>query len=315
MISEIVRQIANNQRFLVCAHASPDGDAIGSTLGLMLGLEKLGKDVVAYNADGVPDTFRFLPGADRLLTDLGNQPEFDVVFVLDAGDLKRTVDPVSERAPFLINIDHHPGSDFGDICLLDTSAAATAILILRLLNACGLELDCDIALPLYTGLLSDTGSFRYANSNPEAFAAGGELVALGIDPWQVASALYESQPPERMRLLSQVLTTLHISADGKYASVAMSQEMLHSCGARPEHTDGFVNYPRAISGVEVAVFFRQLNAEKVKVGFRSRGNIDVGHLATQLGGGGHKNAAGGEMLGSLDEVIPRVHALLETLLN
>jgi phosphoesterase RecJ-like protein len=315
MIAEIAQQIKTAQRFLVCAHASPDGDAIGSTLGLMLGLEKLGKDVVAYNADGVPDTFRFLPGAARLITDLSGQADFDVVFVLDAGDLSRTVDLVAERAPLLINIDHHPGSTFGDLCLLDTSAAATAILILRVLKACGLALDHDIALSLYTGLLSDTGSFRYANSNPEAFAAGGELVALGIDPWFVASALYESQPPERMRLLSQVLTTLHISEDGKYASVAMSLEMLSNSGALAEHTDGFVNYPRAIAGVEVAVFFRQINSESVKIGFRSRGNIDVGRLANQLGGGGHKNAAGGEMSGSLEAVIPQVHTLLEKLLN
>ncbi len=315
MIAEIAQQIKTAQRFLVCAHASPDGDAIGSTLGLMLGLEKLGKDVVAYNADGVPDTFRFLPGADRLITDLSGQADFDVVFVLDAGDLSRTVDLVAERAPLLINIDHHPGSKFGDLCFLDTSAAATAILVLRVLKACGLALDHDIALSLYTGLLSDTGSFRYANSNPEAFAAGGELVALGIDPWFVASALYESQPPERMRLLSQVLTTLHISEDGKYASVAMSLEMLSNSGALAEHTDGFVNYPRAIAGVEVAVFFRQINSETVKIGFRSRGNIDVGRLANQLGGGGHKNAAGGEMSGSLEAVIPQVHTLLEKLLS
>ncbi len=315
MVAEIAQQIMTAQRFLVCAHSSPDGDAIGSTLGLMLGLEKLGKDVVAYNADGVPDTFRFLPGADRLVSDLSGQPDFDVVFVLDAGDLGRTVDPVSERAPILINIDHHPGSDFGNICYLDTSAAATAVLVLRVLKACELTLDLDIALPLYTALLSDTGSFRYANSNPEAFAVGGELVALGIDPWEVASALYESQPPERMRLLSQVLTTLHVSSDGKYASVAMSLEMLSNSGALLEHTDGFVNYPRAISGVEVAVFFRQVDLETVKVGFRSRGNIDVGHLAGQLGGGGHKNAAGGVISGSLESVIPQVHLLLEKLLN
>jgi len=315
MIVRIVQQINAAQRVLVCAHASPDGDAIGSTLGLMLGLEKLGKEVVAYNVDGVPDIFRFLPGADRLVSNLSSQEDFDLVFVLDAGDLSRTGDLVAERAPILINIDHHPGSDFGDICYLDTSAAATAVLILRVLKACGLPLDCNIALPLYTGLLSDTGSFRYANSNPEAFAVGGELVALGIDPWEVASALYESQPSERMRLLSQVLTTLHISPDGKYASVAMSLEMLKSSGALPEHTDGFVNYPRAIAGVEVAVFFRQIDSETVKVGFRSRGNINVGRLANRLGGGGHKNAAGGEITGSLETVIPQVHALLEKLLN
>lgn len=315
MIAEIVKQIELGKRFLVCAHSSPDGDAIGSTLGLMLGLEKLGKEVVAYNADGVPDTFGFLPGADRLVSCLTDQQRFDVVFVLDAGDLGRTVDPVATRTGMLINIDHHPGSDFGDICYLDTTAAATAILVYRVLKACRVTLDESVALPLYTGLLSDTGSFRYANSNPEAFTVGGELVGLGIDPWFVASALYESQPPQRMKLLSQVLATLHIAPDGKYASVAMSLKMLEESGALAEHTDGFVNYPRAVSGVEVAVFFRQIDLMTVKIGFRSRGNIDVGTLANQLGGGGHKNAAGAEMSGTLEQVIPKVHTLLETLLN
>ncbi|WP_020675939.1 DHH family phosphoesterase [Geopsychrobacter electrodiphilus] len=315
MITEIIKQIDGGQRFLVCAHSSPDGDAIGSTLGLMLGLEKLGKEVVAYNADGVPDTLRFLPGADRLVTDLSDQPAFDCVFVLDAGDLKRTIDPVAERAPVLVNIDHHPGSTFGTICYLDVTAAATAVMIYRLFKACNLTLDTDIALALYTGLLSDTGSFRYSNSNAEAFAVGGELVAFGINPWDVASALYESQPPERMKLLSLVLATLHISTDHKYASVAMSLDMLQEAGALPEHSESFVNYPRAISGVEVAVFFRQVDPTKVKLSFRSRGRIDVSCLANQLGGGGHKNAAGGEMSGSLESVVPQVHSLLETLLN
>jgi phosphoesterase RecJ-like protein len=315
MINEIVRQINQGRRFLVCAHANPDGDAIGSTLGLMLGLEKLGKEVVAYNADGVPASLRFLPGAERLVNDLSTQSEFDCVFVLDAGDLKRTIDPVAERAPVLINIDHHPGSTFGTLCYLDCEAAATAVMIYRVLKACGLCLDLDIALPLYTGLLSDTGSFRYSNSNPEAFSVGGELVALGIKPWDVASLLYESQPPERMKLLSLVLPTLHISVDHKYASVAMSLEMLAKSGALPEHSDSFVNYPRAISGVEVAVFFRQVDANRVKISLRSRGRIDVGALANRLGGGGHRNAAGGELPGSLESVIPQVHALLETLLH
>lgn len=315
VVAEIVQQIESGQRFLVCAHASPDGDAIGATLGLMLGLEKLGKDVVAYNADGVPDTFKFLPGADRLLTDLSDQADFDAVFVLDAGDLSRTGDPVAKRSSFLINIDHHPGSDFGDICYLDTSAAATAVMIYRLLNACDLTLDRDIALPLYTGLLSDTGSFRYANSNPEAFTVAGDLVRLGIDPWEVASALYESQPTERMMLLSQVLATLYIAPGGKHASVSMSLDMLESTGALAEHTDGFVNYPRAVLGVEVAVFFRQVASETVKIGFRSRGHIDVGALAHQLGGGGHKNAAGALIEGPLDTVVPQVHSLLEKLLR
>lgn len=315
ILNKIVQQVEGAQRFLVCSHESPDGDAIGSTLGLTLGLQRLGKDAVAYNVDGVPEILKFLPGSESLVTELRADAAFDVVFVLDAGNLGRAACPLAENSPMLINLDHHPGSDFGHLCYLDTRAAATAVLVYRLLCGCGLSLDLDVAAPLYAGILSDTGSFRYANSNPEAFRVAADLVALGIDTWTIASALYESQPLQRMKLLAQVLPTLHVAASGKYASVSMTLEMLEKTGALPEHTDGFVNYPRAIAGVEVAVFFRQVDLSTIKVGFRSRGSIDVGRLSVQLGGGGHKNAAGAFVEGRLDQVSSRVFHLLETLLN
>lgn len=315
ILNKIVQQVVKAQRFLVCSHESPDGDAIGSTLGLTLGLQRLGKEVVAYNVDGVPEILKFLPGSQSLVTELRADAAFDVIFVLDAGDLSRAACRPAEQGTMLINLDHHPGSNFGHLCYLDTSAAATAVLVYRLLCACGLKLDLEVATALYTGLLSDTGSFRYANSNPEAFRVAAELVGLGINTWTIASALYESQPRERMQLLAQVLPTLYVAPSGQYASVFMTLDMLEKAGAAPEHTDGFVNYPRAISGVEVAVFFRQVDASTIKVGFRSRGNIDVGQLSKNLGGGGHKNAAGAFVEGSLDQVAPRVYHLLEALLK
>lgn len=315
ILSKIVQQVEKAQRFLVCSHESPDGDAIGSTLGLALGLERLGKDVVAYNVDGVPETLKFLPGSQRLVTKLSEDAAFDVIFVLDAGDLSRAACPLADKSTMLINLDHHPGSNFGHLCCLDTCAAATAVLVYRLLCACGLKLDLEVATPLYAGLLSDTGSFRYANSNSEAFRVAAELVDFGIDTWGIASALYESQPLQRMQLLAQVLPTLYVAANGQYASVSMTLDMLEKTGAVPEHTDGFVNYPRAIAGVEIAVFFRQVDQTTIKVGFRSRGNIDVGQLSKKLGGGGHKNAAGAFVEGHLDQVAPRVYRLLEDLLK
>ena len=163
--------------------------------------------------------------------------------------------------------------------------------------------------------MSDTGSFRYSSANQESFAISGELVGMGVDPWEISSNLYESLAPERMRLLSLVLPTLQISASGRYASVAMSLEVLKKSGASEEHSDGFVNYPRAICGVEVALFFNQISDDLYKVSFRSRGNIDVGTLAHQLGGGGHHNAAGAKISGTLEEVKKTVFPLLDQLLN
>ncbi len=315
MIQQIVEQIELNQRFLVVSHENPDGDAIGSTLGLATALREMGKDVVAVNVDGVPQIMQFLSGHERIVQTLAVNETFDVAFVLDAGDLSRAGIPAEKHCRTLINIDHHPHSDFGDICYLDTSASATAILIDRILNACQYQMSLEVAKCLYLGILSDTGSFRYSSANPEAFAVAGRLVGLGIDPWDVACYLYESLAPERMRLLGLVLPSLEISPCGRYASVTMTNEILKQSGAAEEHTDGFVNYPRAIRGVEVAFFLRQISPDSFKISFRSRGNIDVGTLARKLGGGGHHNAAGAEITGALEDSRATVSRLLDQLLN
>ncbi|HEY5673249.1 MAG TPA: bifunctional oligoribonuclease/PAP phosphatase NrnA [Malonomonas sp.] len=314
MIQEIVEKIKNSQRFLVVAHENPDGDAIGSTLGLANALREMGKDVVALNVDSVPEIMRFLPGCEQMVTTLPAGAMFDVAFVLDSGDLVRTGIPVAKLCKTMINVDHHPHSDFGDICYLDTSASATAVMICRILEACGYQLSLAVATPLYLGILSDTGSFRYSSANEESFQVAGRLVALGVDTWDIASRLYESLAPERMRLLGLVLPTLEISACGRWASVAMTDELLQLSGASEEHTDGFVNYPRAISGVEVALFYRQVADREYKISFRSRGKIDVGGMARELGGGGHHNAAGAQVSGTLEEARAKVALLLDRFL-
>ncbi|SEA66413.1 phosphoesterase RecJ domain-containing protein [Desulfuromusa kysingii] len=315
IIQQIIEIINTNQTFLVVAHENPDGDAIGSTLGLALALRDMGKEVVAYNVNSVPAVMRFLPESDFISNSLPENAGFDVAFVLDAGDLERTTLPVKDLCQTLINIDHHPDSTFGDPCYLDTTACATAVLIYRLLSACQYPMSLPVAKALYLGILSDTGSFRYSSANQEAFLVAGELVGLGVDPWEVSSNLYESHAPERMKLLGMVLPTLHIAASGRYASVVLTLDALKKSGALEEHADGFVNYPRSISGVEVALFFNQISSDLYKISFRSRGNIDVGSLAHKLGGGGHHNAAGAKLSGSLDEVKTSVFTLLDQLLS
>ncbi|WP_303720945.1 bifunctional oligoribonuclease/PAP phosphatase NrnA [Malonomonas rubra] len=314
MIQKIVELIHSSKSFLVVSHENPDGDAIGSTLGLANALREMGKVVVALNIDGVPQIMSFLPDCEQLVTELPSGAQFDVAFVLDSGELKRAGVPVQECCNTLVNIDHHPHSAFGDICYLDTKASATAVMIDRVLNACNYQMSLDVAKCLYLGILSDTGSFRYSSANPEAFSVAGRLVEMGVDPWEIASCLYESLAPERMRLLGLVLPTLEISECGRYASVAMTEEILKESGASEEHTDGFVNYPRAVRGVEVALFFRQVSPEAYKVSFRSRGTIDVGSMARELGGGGHHNAAGATVDGTLADVRIKVSRLLDRFL-
>ncbi len=314
-MKRIVEEIKKNRRFLVVAHENPDGDAIGSTLGLALALRDMGKDVVAYNVDGVPEIMRFLPGQDIVVDKLPDDARFDVAFVLDAGDITRTALPISELCRTVINIDHHPLSTFGDIYFLDTDASATAALIYRLLQEYPFDLTLPVAKALYLGILSDTGSFRYTSANREAFEIAGKLVELGVDPWEISSHLYESHDPKRMILLGLVLPTLYISPCGRYAAVSMTREILDKSGATEEHADGFVNYPRAIRGVEVALFFSEIESDLFKISFRSRGKIDVGTMAHKLGGGGHHNAAGAKLHGTLAAVQKKVYQLVDQLLD
>ncbi len=302
-IQAILSRIEAAQRILVVAHSSPDGDALGSTLALTLALREMGKEVVAYNSDGVVSPFQFLPGADTLRNHLDSDERFDLGFLVDAGELKRAGIDLRVHCAELINIDHHPHSEtFGVENFIDIEAASTAILIYRILKQKKHPISLDVAINIYTATLSDTGSFRYSNSNQEAFTVAGEMINLGINAWEIASRLYETQPIERLALLGEALRTLTVSNCGKFASITVTDAMYVKCHAGAEHTDGFVNYPRSVEGVEVAIFFRQTGSSGFKVGFRSKGNVDVGELSRAMGGGGHHNAAGAQVTGTLDEI-------------
>ena len=316
ILNKIVEKIQSSQRFLVASHQSPDGDAIGSTLGLTIALKKMGKDVVAFNADGVPAHLTFLPGIELICSTVDDDAHFDVGFLLDAGDLDRAGIDMNKHCDLLINIDHHPHSDFGDLCYVDTGSSATAILIYRVLQACHFTLDVEVAKPLYLGILDDTGSFRYSSANQEAFSVAGQLIDLGIDPWDIASRLYESYPTSRMRLLGLVLNTLDVSSCGRYASVSMIQEFLAATGATSDQSDGFVNYARAVEGVEIALFIKEQPDSVFQISFRSRGSIDVGTLARHLGGGGHHNAAGARIhAASIEDARMNIYRHIDSLLN
>ncbi|ABA88803.1 phosphoesterase, putative [Syntrophotalea carbinolica DSM 2380] len=315
MINAIVQLIGESQSFLVASHAHPDGDAVGSTLALVSFLRQLGKNAVAFNLDGIPEELSFLPGADEVICQPEALSSYDVGFILDSGELGRAGDFLQNHCSKLVNVDHHPHSEpFGAINYVDEQACATGALIYRIIQTAGYSISHDVALCVYTAILSDTGSFRYSNANPEAFQIASALVEVGVSPWYVAGNLYESRPAEQIKLLSHVLETLTVSSCGRFGSVMVTTGMLQAAGARPEHTDGLINYPRSIRGVEVALFFRQVEDDLFKVSFRSKGKVDVGSLARELGGGGHHNAAGATVAGSMEQVqevvFDRLNALL-----
>lgn len=313
MILKILAEIEAGNSFLITTHENPDGDAVGSTLALAHFLLAAGKDVTVYYCDPVPDNYRFLPLADTVVHSLPAR-SYDVCFVLDAGELKRAGEEICSFGGIgkFINIDHHPyGQQFGALNLVDPCASATGALIYRVIKAAGHSLDYALALCIYTAIVTDTGSFRYSNADPEAFRISSELVDLGINPWLVAEKLYESQPRQRLELLALALSTLTVSERGDFASVTVTLDMYEKTGTNAEFTDGFVNYPRSVRGVEVAVLFREVKHQVFKVGFRSKGKVNVSALAAAFGGGGHHNAAGCTVFGPLEEVRKNVFSYLE----
>ncbi|MBT1071032.1 DHH family phosphoesterase [Pelotalea chapellei] len=312
-IHNILHEISCNQSFLLTTHEGPDGDAVGSTLALASFLRQIGKEVCVHYRDPVPDLYSFLPGAATVQPHIPDQ-DFDVAFVLDIGELRRAGEEFCRfsRIGKMINLDHHLSCEnFGAFNLIDSTAAATGVLVHRIVSAYGFELDFQTALCLYVAIITDTGSFRYSNANREAFTIAGELIDCGVNAWDVAEQLYENQPKKRLELLSLALATLELFKGGLAASVTVTLDMYKNTFADAEFTDGFVNYPRSIKGVEVAVFFRQIEELKFKVGFRSKGKVNVAAFSAALGGGGHHNAAGCTLDGSLEEVKELVYRTVE----
>lgn len=307
--------IRQSRTVLITSHEGPDGDAVGSSLGLAAFLRAVGKQVTVHLADPVPELYRFLPGTDQIRRDIPDQ-DFDLAFVLDIGELRRagTCFCAFKRIGQIINLDHHlTCENFGALNLIDEQAAATGLLVWRIIKAYGFVVNHDVALCLYVAILTDTGSFRYSNSNREAFCVAGELVEQGgLNAWQVAEKLYESQPRKRLELLTLALQTLEFVREGQVASITVLLDMYAVTGSSSELTDGFVNYPRSVAGVEVSILFRQVEERKFKIGFRSKGTVNVALLAHAFGGGGHHNAAGGMVEGSLDEVKRIVYGAVET---
>ncbi|MFP4599063.1 MAG: DHH family phosphoesterase [Persicimonas sp.] len=318
-INAFLEMVDDNERFLVVAHASPDGDAIGSTLAIGLLLESLGKEVVFYNRDPVPYNFEFLEGAERVTNEIDEDAQIDVTVLLDCAEPERIGEDFPEHGwgEIVAVVDHHKtwDPDFADLYLRDVSAAATGELIYRLVVASRTELTVAIAEALYCCVMTDTGSFRYSNTSRTTFRIAGELVEAGVEPWRMTSHVYESDPRERVVLLSRVLDTLELSDCGRLAFLRIEDRMFEETGTGPEMTDGFINYARAIRGVEVATQLRE-HAENVwRVSFRSRGKVDVSELAAKFGGGGHHNAAGCMIEGTSDELVDKLSQALVGLLD
>lgn len=295
ILSQILTRIRKGKSFLVAPHQSPDGDALGSALGLALGLKALGKKVKVYNPDPVPYSLRFLPGSERVTSVLAEGERYDASFLVDCADLDR-VGPAFEKHPGLgtkVVLDHHARSRReGDLNFVVPTAASSGMVVLKVLKALKVKIDRGIATNIYVTLATDTGNFRYSNVNAGVFEAAKQMVAAGVVPWHVSRELYERQPKERLKLLPEVLKTLAFSFEERVAVIFVTREMYRQTGGARDMSEDFIEFPRSIDSVEVAIFLKETEDGRVKASLRSKEYVDVGAVAALFGGGGHIRAAG-----------------------
>ncbi len=314
----VIEAIENAGNILLTTHCNPDGDGIGSQIALYDVLLGRGRPVRMHNRDGVPRIYRFLPHAGEVGRGEWKGAPPDVVISLDAGERARLgFDDALFAGGCLVNIDHHASNRrFGDVNLVDPRYCATGAMVHDLLLAMGAELSETVATALYTAILTDTASFRLDSASAEVYRLAARLIDAGADPWTISQAVYESRSKASLRLLTLCLNTLELRDGGRSAWVHVTRDMYRESGADVEDTEGLIDYARSIDGVEVAVFLRNDDRDNVwKVSFRGKNDADVGALATRLGGGGHRHAAGCQLEGTLDEVRAILRPLVSELVG
>ncbi len=342
-INEIFYLIETSKKILIATHENPEGDAISSAIAIGMFLKGLDKEVYLYNKDIIPLNLKFLPWTDRFSQRLLEEP-IDLLIVVDCVDLERIG---NNHEAFIninrmINIDHHfTNKNFGHANFVMPNASSTGEILFYLFisyaakengiqYSIGDELPCDItgrskllsridddiAKCLYTSILTDTGSFRYASTTRQAFYMASVLNLYNIGASKIAEELYETKPFEQYLLLAKSLTTLELAVNGKVASMIGTKKMVSdviNSGCGPKNYDSsaikgsaffenFVNYPRSIQGVEIGIFFKEISFNEFRLSFRAKSYANVAMVAEKFGGGGHKFAAGCKISGDLNEI-------------
>lgn len=306
MLSQVVELIETKHRFMITAHVRPDGDSLGSSLGLYWILRALEKDPVVIMRDRVPHAYRTLPGADEVIVMPEITEMFDGAFVIECSDIDRP-GLVGLEKQNVVNIDHHSTTAlFGNINWIDSTASAVGEMIYNLCKALGVTPTKEIATCTYTALLTDTGSFQFSNTTERTFKIASELVRRGVEPSSVAQALFYSYPFSKIKLVGLALSTLERDETGQIAWIRVTRDAMDEAGAQEEDADGIVNYALSIGDVKAVAFFKEIEENGWRISLRSKNKINVARVAEQYGGGGHKNAAGCSAEGDFDSVLARV---------
>ena len=309
-IDQILQLMREKSRFLITSHKDPDGDSIGSQMGLYHALKNMGKDVTIINQGGMPAKYRFLDPENIIKfgeESLAIVPE--VVFVLECPSLDRigsVVNSIPESA-ILVNIDHHLGNEnYGNIKYVDNTSCAVGEMIFNILKIGEVEITQQIAESLYAAIISDTGNFRFASTTARGMEAAAELVKLGARPKVLSDNIYSRFSLGTTRLLGFTLETLRTISNGQIGYMQVTRENIRRANARIEDSEGFVDYSLAVNGVRMGILFKEVNEKEVKVSIRSQNGLNAVAFAKMFEGGGHTNAAGFTVNGPLDSAVRNV---------
>ena len=304
--AEIGRILRTHQSFVLISHVRPDGDAIGSVIGLGFSLMEMGKQVVLLNEDGVPQSLSFLKGAEQVSRSPSEPLEVEVAIALDTANKDRLGEKslhAASEAALWINIDHHKSNPgYGDVNLIDSASPSTGELVYSLIKELDLPLPGESRDAIYVANSTDTGSFQYPATRATTFEMAADLVRRGLDVGAINNRLYHDYPFRRVELLRALLDTMERSDDGWVAHWELTLETKKALGLAPDDSEGLIGVIRGIHGVRLAVYFEELADGKIRVSMRSQNpRLDVCAIAQPFGGGGHSLAAGVRMKGPLEQ--------------
>lgn len=310
-LDEALAFIRSAESFLVVSHVQPDGDAISSTVVVGWLLQKLGKSAVLINEDELPSRLSYLYQFDSIINYKLAPPEqmYDAIIAIDCADFRRIGEVSGSFAPEakLLNIDHHPTNNgFGAVNVIRAEAAATVEILFDLIERAGISLDLDCATAIYTGLLTDTGGFRYSNTSPRVMEIASRLLAVGVSGNELADHLLEKMTMAKLKLLQIALNRLEFTDNLEIGWVFIGKDDLRDTGAVSEDLEGIVNYALNVDGVEVGILFKETEDGAVKASLRSAGKANVAAIAQSFGGGGHVRAAGCRLEGPLSDAISQL---------
>lgn len=317
LLEQIQQRFQAAKRIALLAHYNPDGDCLGSVLGLMHILQLMGKEVVPVCADPAPASFLFLPGVEQLRTDLGEE-DFDLVVALDAGDLSRYGSVAEKHRDYLqrvslLNIDHHQSSGgCGQVNVIDVAAASTTEMLALIQRQAGFPINTEAAICLLTGLMTDSGSFQFSNASERAFAVASYLVGAGAETEVIAEPIFRSHTFAQSRLRSQVILQAQRSCNDRLIYSYVNTETLAKLDIREPMDDGSIGALRDVIGVEVAIIFKSYQEPNVtRLSLRSVAPFDCATFCQRFSGGGHARAAGATVNLPLEETMRLVLPELE----